>query len=104
MILPFMPEGAHVVLLNYMTQERGKRMASAAAAEEADGANGAAEAEGADGANGAEGRRVTEAGGERGHTRRHGHGGHKKQKGHKGQKQGARPLVHDKVVGTGPAA
>ena len=52
----------------------------------------------------AEGRRVTEAGGERGHTRRHGHKGHKKQKGHKGQKQGARPLVHDKVIGTGPAA
>ena len=42
MILPFMPEGAHVILLNYMTQERGKRVARAAAAEGAEGAEGAA--------------------------------------------------------------
>ena len=81
MILPFMPAGAHVILINYMTQERGKRVTRAAAAAAAVAA---------------EGRRVTEAGGERGHTRRHGHKGHKKQKGHKGQKQGVRPLVHDK--------
>ena len=40
MILPFMPEGAHVILLNYMTQERGKRVARAAAAEGAEGAEG----------------------------------------------------------------
>ena len=32
MILPFMPAGAHVILINYMTQERGKRVTRAAAA------------------------------------------------------------------------
>ena len=56
MILPFMPAGAHVILINYMTQERGKRVtraAAAAAAVAAEGTNGAAEAKEAEGAEGA---------------------------------------------------
>ena len=40
MILPFMPAGAHVILINYMTQERGKRVTRAAAAAAAAAAEG----------------------------------------------------------------
>ena len=35
MILPFMPAGAHVILINYMMQERGKRQAAEAGKVEA---------------------------------------------------------------------
>ena len=82
MILPFMPEGAHVILLNYMTQERVKRVARTAEAEGA--AEGAEGAEGAAKAGTEDGRWAAEAAAESGHTRHHGHT--EKQKGLKRQK------------------
>ena len=54
MILPFLPEGAHAILINYMLAERGKRGARAAAGSAAAGVPEQAGDEGAS----SEGRRM----------------------------------------------